>query len=96
MKAVSRAPSQPRNEWQPSQVSRAACGPALEPMVAMSPPQLQGFGSLTRKPIMGEREDEGVADGGDEDSKKSNCMYVAQFDGTSLARYSRLGLRSPC
>src|SRR5262245_61191584 len=88
MKAVSRALSHRRQVPHCVQSIRCACGPLLEPMVAIWLPQRHARGSLIRRPMMGEVED-GVDDGGDEDPKKSSCMCVVSLDGASLMRRPR-------
>jgi hypothetical protein len=92
MKRASRCASHRQKAPHAAQLTRFACGPALLPMMPTLLPQLgHGCGSWIRKPMMGEVGG-GADDGGDEDSKKSNCgMYVTSFDGTSFARCPRWG-----
>ena len=68
IKSTSRLPNQPACMLHSAQLSRAACGPALEPMMARLLPQArQPCGVCTRSPIMGEFANGGAVSNDDDD-----------------------------
>src|SRR5215831_10057065 len=97
MKAVSCALSQRHHLPHCVQSRRCACGPLLEPMMAIWLPQRQPRGIRTFRPTMGDRADDGVVsadeDNGEGEGKRSSCTDVASSNGTLFARVPILGLR---
>src|SRR5262249_34488084 len=91
MKAVSCALSQRHHLPHCVQSRRCACGPLLEPMVAIWLPQRQAWGIRTFRPTTGEGADDG-ADSADDGGKRLSCMcspVSAPLSGCPIWDYVR-------
>jgi hypothetical protein len=105
MKAVSCALSHRHQVPHCAQSRRCACGPLLEPMIAIWLPQRQARGIRTFSPMMGEADDVAVSaadDDGEGVGKRSSCTDLASSDGDTVcacphfgATFSLLPKRSP-